>query len=321
MDLAPAPFFDDVAGGPPGGAAWWVRTSDEIRIRVGAWPTGTEKSRGTVLLFPGRTEYIEKYGNTAAELAKRGFAMMAIDWRGQGLADRLLDNPRIGHIVQFSDYQKDIAAMMRAARALDLPRPYFLLSHSLGGSIGLRAVMEGLAVQACAFIGPMWGIYMAPALRPVGWITTTIAPSLGLGTRLTPKTSLDFYVLTQAFKGNVLTHDAGMYRMMQDQLSAHMELGLGGPSIVWLREALAECKTLSGRASPDIPCLTFLGSEEAIVDCNAVYERMQAWPRGTLDVVEGAHHEVLMETPAIRARVFDRLEALFTGEQDTAATG
>ena len=100
MDLTPAPFFEDVAGGPPGGAAWWLTTSDEKRIRVGLWPTNAEEPRGTVLLFPGRTEYIEKYGRTAQELAERGFATLAIDWRGQGLSDRMLDDPRIGHVDQ-----------------------------------------------------------------------------------------------------------------------------------------------------------------------------------------------------------------------------
>jgi len=231
----------------------------------------------------------------------------------------LLADKRIGHVARFSDYQKDIAAMLRAARMLDLPRPFNLLAHSMGGAIGLRAVVEGLAVQACAFTGPMWGIYMRPSLRPIGWATAYIGPMLGLGTRLTPNSSLEYYVLNQKFDGNVLTHDPEMYRMMQDQLSAHMKLGLGGPSLIWLREALGECRALTGRASPDVPCITFLGAKEAIVDRVAVRARMQNWPRGTLDEVAGAHHEVLMETPAIRARVFDRIEALFNGNHEAFA--
>jgi len=321
MPLAPAPFFDDVAGGPPGGTAWWVETSDDLRIRVGLWPATTNEVRGTVLLFPGRTEYIEKYGDTATELTKRGFAVLAIDWRGQGLADRLLDDARIGHVVHFPDYQKDISALLRAARELDLPRPFNLLAHSMGGAIGLRAVMEGLTVQACAFTGPMWGIYMSPLMRPIGWATAFLGPKLGFGTHLPPQTSLDFYVLSETFDKNVLTHDPDMYRMMQDQLNAHMELGLGGPSLIWLRESLSECKTLAGRASPDVPCITFLGSDEAIVDREAIRNRMKIWPRGVLDEVENAHHEVLMETSDIRAHVFDRLEALFSGKHEVGGTG
>lgn len=325
MELEPAPFFEKAANsafcGPPGGAAWWVNTSDDVRIRVGLWPATTDETHGTVLLFPGRTEYIEKYGPTAGELAGRGFATLVIDWRGQGLADRLLDDTRMGHVHRFSDYQKDISAMLRAARALDLPHPFNLLGHSMGAAIGLRAVMEGLSVQACAFTGPMWGIYMSPVMRPIGWATAIIGPALGFGTKLPPSTNLGFYVLNQEFEGNALTHDPDMYRMMQDQLRAHMELGLGGPSLVWLRESLNECRALAGRASPDVACIAFLGGEESIVDCAATHTRMQAWPRGVLDVVEGARHEILMETSDIRTHVFDRIETLFSRKHEaTAAT-
>ena len=112
--LDPAPFLDDIAYGPEGGAACWVKTSDEVKIRVGYWPL--KNAKGTVLLFPGRTEFIEKYGQAAAALAARGFASVAIDWRGQGMAERLLADPLVGHVNHFPDYQKDVAAMIRAVR-------------------------------------------------------------------------------------------------------------------------------------------------------------------------------------------------------------
>ena len=47
MDLSPAPFFEDVAGGPAGGAAHWLTTSDGTRIRVGHWrPEGEATGTG-----------------------------------------------------------------------------------------------------------------------------------------------------------------------------------------------------------------------------------------------------------------------------------
>ena len=60
-----------------------------VRIRVGLWHR--QGPAGTVLLFPGRTEYVEKYGRTARLLAARGLATLVIDWRGQGIADRLVE--------------------------------------------------------------------------------------------------------------------------------------------------------------------------------------------------------------------------------------
>lgn len=311
MDLTQAPFFTDVHPGPAGGAAHWAKTSDGIRIRVGHWPLSGAK--GTVLLFPGRTEYIEKYGTTAAEFAARRLATIAVDWRGQGLADRLLKNPLVGHVEAFSDYQKDVAAMMRAARELSLPRPYFLLAHSMGGCIGLRAAMEGLAVQAAAFTGPMWGIYVKPHLRKVANLMATVMPKIGNGHALTPGTTIEPYVLVEPFEDNMLTTDPEMYDMMRDQLIAHPELSLGGPSYIWLREAFAETRHLAGRAAPNMAAVTWVGSNERIVMSPRIHERMENWKGGRLEIVQGGEHEVLMEVEALRKPVLDGMEKLFLG--------
>ena len=315
MDLTPAPLFTDTHPGPEGGVAHWAMTSDGKRIRVGHWPLAGAK--GTVLMFPGRTEYIEKYGDTASELAKRGMATMAIDWRGQGLADRLIDDPLVGHVEAFSDYQKDVAAMMRAARELSLPRPYFLLAHSMGGCIGLRAVMEGLAVQAAAFTGPMWGIYVKPQLRMAASLMARVMPHLGRGHSLPPGTSASPYVLSAPFEDNLLTTDPLMYKMMQDQLVSHPELALGGPSFVWLREAFAETTHLAERAAPNLPAVTWLGTNERIVALPRIHERMESWKGGRLEMVKGGEHEVLMESESLRTPVFDGLEKLFLGTVTT----
>ena len=76
MHLDPAPLYTDIAPGPDGGQAHWAETSDGKRIRLGHWPCAG--ARGTVLLFPGRTEYIEKYGLCAADFARRGLSLIHI---------------------------------------------------------------------------------------------------------------------------------------------------------------------------------------------------------------------------------------------------
>ncbi|MEP0961244.1 MAG: alpha/beta hydrolase [Roseobacter sp.] len=309
MSLSPAPFFATIAHGPEGGAAHWTTTSDGIKIRIGHWPL--QAAKGTVLILPGRTEYIEKYGQIAASFAQRGLASASIDWRGQGLADRLLDNPLIGHVEHFSDYQKDVAALVRVARELDLPRPYFLLAHSMGAAIGLRAVMEGLAVRSVAFSGPMWGIKIAPNLKPAAWALSNLMPRIGQGHRLPPGTRLEHHVLANGFEGNLLTRDRSQFDIMREQLTLHPELVLGGPSFVWLREALIETRHLSNRGSPNLPCITFLGSNERIVDVPAIKARMSTWKNGELQIIPEGEHEVLMENPEKTETLFDQMTEMF----------
>ncbi len=310
MEFSPAPLFEDVAGGPADGAVHWLITEDRKRIRVAHWLPGGD-THGTVMLFPGRTEYIEKYGDTAKEFVNRGFASLAVDWRGQGLADRLLDDPRIGHIEQFTDYQHDVRSILKLAEKLELPKPWYVIGHSMGGAIGLRAVLEGADFAACAFTGPMWGIFFTPIMKPLSQLTAYWGPRLGLGEKTPPTTTLESYVASQPFEGNVLTRDPAMYRMMQDQLAAHPELALGAPSTIWLREALDECTWLMEQTAPEIPALTFLGSHEQIVDRKAIRARMANWPSGTLVEIPDGEHEVLMEAPEVRGPVFDQLAAHF----------
>lgn len=300
-----APFFADVAHGPDDGAAWWLTTEDGLRVRVGAWARDAKK--GTVLLFPGRTEYVEKYGRAAQDFALRGYSTLAVDWRGQGLADRLLDDTMSGHVLKFTDYQHDVAAAVAAAQALNLPRPWHLLGHSMGGCIGLRAIMEGLPVQSCVFSGPMWGIRMASSLRPLAWSLSWSGRQLGMGHVYAPGTSQDNYVLSEPFETNKLTCDRSMYDYMIDQARAYPQLGLGGPSLHWLHEALKETRLLARRPSPDMPCLTILGTDEDIVDVNRIHDRMERWPQGDLELINGGRHEVLMDSAAIRTQVFTRI--------------
>ncbi len=303
-----APFFADVAEAPGGETCAWLAASDGVRLRAAHWRGGT---KGTVLLFPGRTEYIEKYGPAAGEFAARGYAMATIDWRGQGIADRLLDERAPGHVGRFGDYQRDVTALVAFARAEALPEPWFLLGHSMGGCIGLRALHEGLPVRAVVFTAPMWGIKMRPMLRPVAWVMATLAPMIGLGDRLVPTTSPMTYVLEVPCEGNLLTRDRAMFEFMQRQLTLHPELAIGGPTLQWLREALRETRALRALPSPALPCLTMLGIEERIVNSGAIRHRMDRWPGAEFDLVAGAEHELLMERPAIRARVYDRAAALF----------
>ncbi|WP_136635419.1 alpha/beta hydrolase [Pseudooceanicola onchidii] len=301
-----APFFSDVAQGPDGGQAVWADTADGIRIRVGWWqPDGATK--GTVLIFPGRTEYIEKYGRDAQTLTDAGYAVLAIDWRGQGLAGRMVANARVGHVGQFADYQLDVAAALKVAEEIGLPKPWHLLGHSMGGCIGLRSLHEGLPVNSAVFSAPMWGIRIMPSVRPAAWVLSWGGSRLGLGHLMSPGMKEIPYPLDADFPDNKLTSDKDMYDYMRNQLIAHPDLSLGGASLHWLNQALGETLALARRPAPAVPCLTFLGSDEAIVDPLRVHQRMDSWSNGELVMLPGARHEVLMETPETRKVLFDKL--------------
>jgi lysophospholipase len=305
-----APLHEGLARGPGGGRAVWLAASDGLRLRAALW-RGAGSERGTVLLFPGRTEYVEKYGPAATELAARGWATLTLDWRGQGLSDRLLADPLPGHVVAFADYQKDVAALLALAQALALPRPWQLLAHSMGGAIGLRALQNGLPVAAAAFSAPMWGIQIPAWKRPVARIVTALNCALGRGASYAPESGPVPYVQEAPFADNMLTTDPAMFAFQQEHLAAVPALALAGPTMRWLREALAECRALSRIPSPGLPALATLGSNERIVDPAAIRARVARWPGARLLQFDGGEHEVMMETPPRRAAFYAAVAALF----------
>lgn len=308
--MEPAPFFPALAHGPEGGAAYWTRAEDDLRLRLGHFPS-KGPAKGTVLLFPGRTEYVEKYGVTAAGLAPAGYHTLAVDWRGQGLADRMHPDPCAGHVQDFDDYQKDVSAVLAAARTLGLPEPYHLLSHSMGGCIGLRALLNGLPVASAAFSAPMWGIVIEPSLRPAAWIVTSLVRRTPLARNYAPGTAQQHYVLFNPFEDNTLTTDAEMFDRMRHQLTQEPDLAIGGPTLRWLNEALIEMRVLSKLPSPELPALCGLGSNERIVSAERIEARMAAWPQGKLVHYDGAEHELMVERPEVRDGWLSEAIALF----------
>lgn len=307
--MSGAPFDAVMADGPEGGYARWLQAADGVQIRAGVWPK--DAAKGTVFLLPGRTEYIEKYGRAAKDLAQRGYATLTVDFRGQGLADRALDDPLVGHVTDFDEYQLDMAAVIAFARAEALPQPWFMIAHSMGGCIGLRCLMGNHPFKAVAFSAPMWGILISAWMRPVAVAMARASRWFSFDHRIVPGSREATYVMAVPFVGNTLTTDPEMWDYMRQQAMACPEMMLAGPSLGWLQAALAECNALAVRPSPDIATLTALGLQERIVDIGPIHARMGHWPKGTLSLYPGAEHEVMMERPDTRARFFDEACALF----------
>ena len=304
-----APLFNALAEGPEDGQAVWLTTPDRVRLRAGLWNAGGP--RGTVILLPGRTEFVEKYGRTARRLAEAGFATLSLDFRGQGLSDRPLPDRMVGHVADFAEFQTDIDTLLTFAHASGLPRPFHLLAHSMGGAIGLRALMRGIPVQSAAFTAPMWGIEIPAWQRPFALPLSSLAVRIGLGHRYAPGTGPATYVLDAPFADNTLTTDPAMWDYMRAQVTAEPGFALGGPSLAWLHAALTECRALARLPSPALPCLCALGGNERIVQPGPIRERMQVWQNGRLRHFDGAEHEILMERPDLREAFLTEVTAFF----------
>src|SRR4051812_31499800 len=127
---------------PEGATVGTVKTADGALLRFARFapPPGR---KGTLCVFPGRAEFIEKYFEVVRDARARGFAVAMIDWRGQGLSERALANARKGHVHDFADYDRDLEAFVKQVVLPDCPPPLFALGHSMGAAVLIRAAYRG----------------------------------------------------------------------------------------------------------------------------------------------------------------------------------
>jgi len=120
------------------------------------------------------------------------------------------------------------------------------------------------------------------------------------------------YVRANPFADNMLTTDPDMFALMKTQVETYPDLALGGPTMGWLNLALHECRALRAHPTPNVPTVCFLGTNERIVDVEAIHDRMGRWPNGELVMVDKGEHEIAMEGAETRKMLFDACDALYS---------
>ncbi len=305
---------------PPHAIVGPAITRDGIAIRVARWPPALRwmargEPLGTVVVCNGRTEFIEKYYEVAGELAGRGFAALVFDWRGQGLSDRLLRDPRKGHVGSFADYGEDLAAVASQVLAPFCPRPWYALAHSMGGPIVLQfAARRPDVFERLVLSAPMIGIAGLPfaaTLRATARLCRFAGLSRGFvpgGRRRSP--------FAMAFDGNPLTSDAGRFARMLQFVQSEPRLGLGAPTIGWLHaafDAMAEVQDDGFVRAFAVPTLTVMPALDRVVDGLAAERLAQRLRGGNIIGLPGCRHEILMENDALRQQFWAAFDAFVPG--------
>ncbi|HLY79931.1 MAG TPA: alpha/beta hydrolase [Caulobacteraceae bacterium] len=305
MDAAPL-YATDAAPIPEGADAEWFTGAGGARLRAALIPAKATP-RGSVVLSGGRTEPIEKYFEVIGELTGRGFTVLAHDWRGQGLSQRLLPDRLRGHARGADDFVADYAALVAAFEAR-LPKPWLAVGHSMGGCLTALVLARGERRFAGAVLSaPMLGLYTTPIPPPLArWLAGTLT-LLGLGKGGTPGGD------AASFETNILTHDPRRYARNVGQVAAYPDLALGAPTWSWLAfafSAIRELQTGPGVPKVEIPVTIIGAGEDRIID-NAGTQRVASrFPHGRYVEAPGAFHEVLQETDEIRAAFWREFDAL-----------
>lgn len=308
----------------PGGAVVGELPGFDGRLlRFARWGATRGPRRGTVCLFQGRGEYIEKYFEVISDLRRRGFAVATLDWRGQGGSARLLANPHRGHVWDFAEFDKDLTRFMKDVVLPDCPPPFVALSHSMGGAILLRnAGRRGSWFERMVMVAPMIAIDDRKAGYPE-WVVRSyaeIGSLVGFGTSYVLGGS-DLPAERQSFEQNELTTDRERFARNKSVLEVAPQLGLGSATVGWLRAAYRATSKLRKpefAQRVEVPMLLLAAGNDCIVSTRAIEEFGVRLKVGTHILLPGSRHEILQETDAIRQRFWAAFDA-YLGVSDVAA--
>lgn len=315
-----APLFAIEGSAPPSsGRAFFFETADGRRLRGAVW---AGRGRGLAVLLQGRTEFIEKYYGVIARLQDLGFDVAALDWRGQGLSPRALQDPRKGHVESFEEYQRDLDAFLTAliadGAAAPEESPWLMIGHSMGGAIGARALMRRAKnaqsgktapppgrFKAAVFSAPMLRLKGGPMRRAAMRFAARISVAAGRSRAYVPGAGPQT-TAHLGFEDNVLTSDERQFELYARFIAAYPELALGGATWGWLHAALAETRRLR---PTETPAMAVVGEADAVVDNAAALRYAESTPRGRVVSLPEARHEPFIERPAQVERLWRGVSA------------
>lgn len=301
---------------PDGAVVGEIVASDGVRLRTAHWRPLTRQNRGTVLIFQGRAEAIERYFETVEDLRGRGFAVATLDWRGQGGSERRLRNPRKGHIDDFVEYDRDLDAFMQQVALPDCPPPHYALAHSTGGLVSLRAVHDGrVRFERMVLDGPLLALGNRSPSQGLVTGFSALMTALGLGEIEVPGR----YSITlerMKFDNNPLTSDPVRFERNREISLKAPQVAVGVPTYGWLYaacRAMAEAGDESFPATINTPILLVAGSLDRIVSVKAIESLAGELRTASFVLLPGARHEILMERDRLREQYWAAFDAFVPG--------
>jgi lysophospholipase len=301
---------------PLGASSGFIEVRKGLRLRFASWQPVLRERRGTVCIFPGRAEFIEKYFEVVGELRRRGFAVAVLDWRGQGGSTRLTKNPLKGHINSFAEYEEDLSHFMKAVVLPDCPAPYFALAHSMSTMVLFSAATKrGCWFTRMVMTSPMIRIAGLPMSQRLCRHLADGLTMFGFGKRAAPGDKTRFRQ-DQFFEGNTLTSDRERFLRNQSVLQVTPELAVEVPTIGWVKAALNAIQRVDQEQFATrvrIPVLMLAASDDKIVDSKAVEALAFRLRAGAQIVLRGSRHEILQERDSIREQFWAAFDAFVPG--------
>lgn len=263
-----------------------LKTSDQTELFVKDWLLSdqTEK-RGAVLIIHGLGEHCERYARLAEFLNANGFEVRGYDQRGHGKS-----GGNRGEIPSETAMIEDAKFIYEDFAENHSERP-FLLGHSMGGAVAVRAATD-------KFITPRGLILSSPAITAKLSLSEKMQLKIG---RLTPNIAV-----SNGLKVEYISHDRQVVEDYKNDELVHSKIT---PRLAnFIIDSGQE--TLKKAANFHIPTLLLIAGDDRLVDTDGAKQLFKKLPKETttMHIYENFYHEIFNEIEAERAKVFADLK-------------
>lgn len=272
-----------------------------------------------IVISSGRVESYIKYRELFLDIYRQGYSIYCLDHRGQGLSQRITQDPEKGHIDNFTQYIDDFEEFIEYVVVPQKHSSLSLIGHSMGGAIGTLYINRHPdTFVAATFSSPMFGIKL-PANKH---LITMLARQLNSFT----KGKEPNYVLggkgyeKDPFEKNDLTHCKARYENYKAFYSAIPKIKVGSPTNQWLLESLSagEQAMLAACHSP-VPLLMLQAEQDTVVDNKA--QDLSVSDTCHKEVIPKAKHEIFMEKDTPRSYALSKMFNFLEQAQDRHLSG
>lgn len=232
--------------------------------------------KANLIITHGHGEHSECYSRVVNALSDLPLRIFAWDLRGHGRSDGLR-----GYAKDFEDYNRDFEAMMMHFQReyQILQKPLFMLAHSMGGLIQLKALSENIhwPVTAQVLSSPMMGISVqVPLYKDFAAVALRVVlPKVTLGNELVYDNLSRDPEIWKEFDRDVLRHA---------QMSSGVYLG-----------SLAAMELVRAKAQRiQMPTLMQVAKQDPVVSTEknlALFKKLGAKEK-VLKVYEDRRHEI-----------------------------
>lgn len=244
------------------------------------------RPRGTAIVIHGYFDHTGLYGHLIRYLLDKGLAVLSFDLPGHGLS-----TGAPATIETFEHYVDAFDACL-AALGEHLPKPWFLFGQSTGGAIAMEWLLaNGYTRETTPFSRV---ILLAPLVRPYLWPINRV-----------------FYELARRFiteRPRTFTSNAENEAFLEF-LRERDPLQAKTLPVQWVTAMIAWKRRFEARAPTDLDPLVVQGHADRTVDWRYNMKVISRLFEPRLFFIPEARHHLVNESPAVRAQIFEAIDA------------